>query len=371
MTALRVHPAGDASRVRDTKASVCASWSRGYRQALADPRQAGRANAGAPEEVRQDRSRRLVSPSSWRARPPPNAARQRGRHQARLDFQVDAGAMGATRNCRPWQASTPTSSCSERAPGAPGPGSRRARALIVWQVARWYSGPTGSAPPLVTARRVRPALAEPANWRATRCTRWPRPRAASSSEACPAPSFPSPYGARRAWRRSSIPISSRVTACPSSRSRRCSSLVRHRSRVQDGAGRQHRLLLIFSARRPRAEGRTWRLVASGAWRGRRSRRWRDTWLAERRPLRLRRPEDLAVVRDRRRRRGRAHLVQPRARLSDPGGRNDFDTTTVFAPLTALTLLIVGLNALVEVAERRLLRWRPVDAQPARRLVTAA
>jgi hypothetical protein len=29
------------------------------------------------------------------------------------------------------------------------------------------------------------------------------------------------------------------------------------------------------------------------------------------------------------------------------------------------------NAGVEAAERRLLRWRPADAQPARRLVNAA
>jgi len=62
-------------------------------------------------------------------------------------------------------------------------------------------------------------------------------------------------------------------------------------------------------------------------------------------------------------RGLGYLIQ--------AGANDFDTTTVFAALTALTLLIVGVNALVEATERRLLRWRPADAQPARRLVTAA
>ena len=50
---------------------------------------------------------------------------------------------------------------------------------------------------------------------------------------------------------------------------------------------------------------------------------------------------------------------------------DFDTTTVFAGLLALTLLIVAVNALVEAAERRLLRWRPADVQSERRLVTAA
>jgi len=61
-------------------------------------------------------------------------------------------------------------------------------------------------------------------------------------------------------------------------------------------------------------------------------------------------------------RGLGYLIQ--------AGANDFDTTTVFAALVALTLLILGVNALVESAERRLLRWRPADVQPARRLVTA-
>ena len=62
-------------------------------------------------------------------------------------------------------------------------------------------------------------------------------------------------------------------------------------------------------------------------------------------------------------RGLGYLIQ--------AGANDFDTTTVFAALAALTLLIVVVNAGVEAAERRLLRWRPADAQPARRLVNAA
>ncbi len=44
---------------------------------------------------------------------------------------------------------------------------------------------------------------------------------------------------------------------------------------------------------------------------------------------------------------------------------------MFAGLLALTLLIVAVNAVVEIAERRLLRWRPADVQPERRLVTAA
>ena len=62
-------------------------------------------------------------------------------------------------------------------------------------------------------------------------------------------------------------------------------------------------------------------------------------------------------------RGLGYLIQ--------AGANDFDTTTVFAALAALTLLIVVVNAGVEAAERKLLRWRPADAQPARRLVNAA
>lgn len=62
-------------------------------------------------------------------------------------------------------------------------------------------------------------------------------------------------------------------------------------------------------------------------------------------------------------RGLGYLIQAAA--------TDFDTTTVFAGLLALTLLIVAINELVEAAERRLLRWRPADVQPERRLVTAA
>lgn len=62
-------------------------------------------------------------------------------------------------------------------------------------------------------------------------------------------------------------------------------------------------------------------------------------------------------------RGLGYLIQ--------AGSQDFDTTTVFAALATLTLLIVAVNGLVEVTERRLLRWRPVEAQPARRLVAAA
>lgn len=50
---------------------------------------------------------------------------------------------------------------------------------------------------------------------------------------------------------------------------------------------------------------------------------------------------------------------------------DFDTTTVFAGLLAVTLLIVMLNELVQLTERKLLRWRPAESQPPRRLVTAA
>jgi NitT/TauT family transport system permease protein len=62
-------------------------------------------------------------------------------------------------------------------------------------------------------------------------------------------------------------------------------------------------------------------------------------------------------------RGLGYLIQ--------AASQDFDTTTVFAGLLALTGLVVAVNALVEVAERRLLRWRPADARPERRLVTAA
>ena len=62
-------------------------------------------------------------------------------------------------------------------------------------------------------------------------------------------------------------------------------------------------------------------------------------------------------------RGLGYLIQ--------AASQDFDTTTVFAGLLTLTLLIVVVNELVQVAERWLLRWRHVDAQPERRLVTAA
>jgi NitT/TauT family transport system permease protein len=62
-------------------------------------------------------------------------------------------------------------------------------------------------------------------------------------------------------------------------------------------------------------------------------------------------------------RGLGYLIQ--------AASQDFDTATVFAGLLALTLLIVLVNELVEFVERRLLRWRPLDVQPARRLVSAA
>jgi NitT/TauT family transport system permease protein len=62
-------------------------------------------------------------------------------------------------------------------------------------------------------------------------------------------------------------------------------------------------------------------------------------------------------------RGLGYLIQ--------AASQDFDTTTVFAGLLALTLLIVVVNEAVQVAERWMLRWRPIDAQPERRLVTAA
>jgi NitT/TauT family transport system permease protein len=62
-------------------------------------------------------------------------------------------------------------------------------------------------------------------------------------------------------------------------------------------------------------------------------------------------------------RGLGYLIQ--------AASQDFDTTTVFAGLVALTVLIVVVNELVQTAERWLLRWRPVDTQPERRLVAAA
>ena len=62
-------------------------------------------------------------------------------------------------------------------------------------------------------------------------------------------------------------------------------------------------------------------------------------------------------------RGLGYLIQAAA--------NDFDSTTVFAGLIALTILVVAVSELVTVAERRLLSWRPADGEPARRLVTAA
>jgi NitT/TauT family transport system permease protein len=62
-------------------------------------------------------------------------------------------------------------------------------------------------------------------------------------------------------------------------------------------------------------------------------------------------------------RGLGYLIQ--------AASQDFDTTTVFAGLIALTLLIVVINGAVDIAERRLLRWRPADLQAERRLATAA
>jgi NitT/TauT family transport system permease protein len=62
-------------------------------------------------------------------------------------------------------------------------------------------------------------------------------------------------------------------------------------------------------------------------------------------------------------RGLGYLIQ--------AGANDFDSTTVFAGLIALTILVVAVSELVTLAERRLLSWRPADAEPERRLVTAA
>jgi NitT/TauT family transport system permease protein len=61
-------------------------------------------------------------------------------------------------------------------------------------------------------------------------------------------------------------------------------------------------------------------------------------------------------------RGLGYLIQ--------AGSQDFDTTTVFAGLIALTLLIFVINGLVERAERRLLRWRPADVRPEGRLAAA-
>ena len=48
---------------------------------------------------------------------------------------------------------------------------------------------------------------------------------------------------------------------------------------------------------------------------------------------------------------------------------DFDSATVFATLAALALLVVAAAHLIEVVERRLLRWRP--ARPMESLVTTA
>ena len=62
-------------------------------------------------------------------------------------------------------------------------------------------------------------------------------------------------------------------------------------------------------------------------------------------------------------RGLGYLIQ--------AASQDFDTTTVFAGLIALTILIVIVNEIVEITERALLRWRPADAEPARHLVAAA
>jgi ABC-type nitrate/sulfonate/bicarbonate transport system permease component len=62
-------------------------------------------------------------------------------------------------------------------------------------------------------------------------------------------------------------------------------------------------------------------------------------------------------------RGLGYLIQ--------AASQDFDTTTVFAGLIALTLLIVAMSGVVDVTERRLLRWRPADAPAERPLATAA
>lgn len=61
-------------------------------------------------------------------------------------------------------------------------------------------------------------------------------------------------------------------------------------------------------------------------------------------------------------RGLGYLIQ--------AASQDFDTTTVFAGLIALTVLIMVVNTLVDRLERSLLRWRPVDVHGERRLVTA-
>jgi NitT/TauT family transport system permease protein len=62
-------------------------------------------------------------------------------------------------------------------------------------------------------------------------------------------------------------------------------------------------------------------------------------------------------------RGLGYLIQ--------AASQDFDTTTVFAGLIAVTLLVIVINEAVEAAERRVLKWRPADVRPQRRLVTAA
>jgi len=61
-------------------------------------------------------------------------------------------------------------------------------------------------------------------------------------------------------------------------------------------------------------------------------------------------------------RGLGYLIQ--------AASQDFDTTNVFVGLLALTVLIVAVNVIVEAAERWLLRWRPVDVTPVRRLASA-
>jgi NitT/TauT family transport system permease protein len=61
-------------------------------------------------------------------------------------------------------------------------------------------------------------------------------------------------------------------------------------------------------------------------------------------------------------RGLGYLIQ--------AASQDFDTPNVFVGLVALTLLIVAVNIIVEAAERWLLRWRPADVTPARRLAAA-
>jgi NitT/TauT family transport system permease protein len=62
-------------------------------------------------------------------------------------------------------------------------------------------------------------------------------------------------------------------------------------------------------------------------------------------------------------RGLGYLIQ--------AASQDFDTATVFAGLIAVTMLVLVVNAVVDVTERRLLSWRPVDARTEPRLVPSA